>query len=537
MSLSVSSPVYVAEVPAPSEPLSADPLAMLQTERSKYQPLFFLVPFLVAAVSWVAGGIALLTDFAWLLITTLCVVFLLAELRAFSFRWGIGGLLVFGGVLIWFCYDYFDNWFLRTFRFPEASYLVPEETLARATMWHAAFIPCMLLGMRIRLGGKVERLLARYPEPEKGSLYLFLILVLFAIGMSPYFIFVDEPFYMAIWNEFLGGRAGGALWTVGRTGNVNYSFGAYVAQILQVGAFASVLGAFYAICVARTWVGRAIGLAIWAPAAALGFGTGTRGSLVLVALPLVGFLFLRYQAQAAAILRRVSLRAYLGLAATLIGLLILVQIQATFRDAGFRKTDWERVEVTRLKGNMMFSESLQGFELIPKHQAPFYDNFPGEAIVRPIPDAIYWFFVSPIPRAIWTDKPIDPVWVWYNRVVAGTGVEGTTISHGAVGYWYFRYGFWGVLQGGLFIGFLMGVTERLLRDYAVYKPILIVVSLALATFLFRAYRGLQWVELHATLVGLAALAVAILVLRPFFNVSPQPLPPPASSAPPAPAAG
>lgn len=525
MSLSVPSSAYPPELATAEATSPTDPLAIVQEERSKYQPLFFLVPFLVAAVSWVAGGIALLTDFSWLLITMLCVVFLLAELRAFSFRWGIGGLLVFGGVLIWFCYDYFANWFLRTFRFPDATYLIPEETLARATMWHAAFIPCMLLGLRIRLGGHVERLLARYPEPQKGSLYLFLILVLFAFGMSPYFIFVNEPFYSALWNEFLGGRSGGAMWTVGRTGNVNYSFGAYVAQILQVAAFASVLGAFYAICVARTWVGRLIGIAVWVPSAALGFGTGTRGSLVLVALPVVGFLFLRYQAQAAAFLRRVSFRAYVGLAATLIGLLILVQIQATFRDAGFRKTDWERVEVTNLQGNMMFSESLQGFELIPKHTPPFFDRFPGEAIIRPIPDAIYWFVVSPIPRAIWTDKPIDPVWVWYNRVVAGTGLEGTTIAQGAVGYWYFRYGFWGVLQGGLLIGFLMGVTERLLREYAYAKPILIVVSLALATFLFRCYRGLAWPDLHATMVGLAALGVAIIVLRPFFNVAPQPLPP------------
>lgn len=523
MSLSAPYPSYPADGPAAvsADQTDGDPLAIVAEERSKYQALFFLAPLAVSAVSWVAGGIALLTDFAFLLMAVLCVVFLIAELRAFSFRWGIGGLLVYGGSLIWFFYDYFDNWFLRTFRFPDAVYMVPEETLARAAMAHAAFILFMILGLRIRLGGYLDRLIARYPEPGSDGLYLVLIVLLFAFGMSPYFIFVDEPFYSALWNEFLGGRAGGALWTVGRTGNVNFSFGGYVAQILQVAAFASILGAFFAICVAKTWVGRAIGIAIWIPSAALGFGTGTRGSLVLVALPVVGFIFLRYQAQAAALLRRVSFRGYVGLASALLALLVLVQIQATFRNLGFRKTDWERVQVTKLQGNSMFSESLRGFELIPKYTPVFYDRFPGEAIVRPIPETVYWFFVSPMPRAIWTNKPIDPVWVWYNNVVAGTGTEGTTIAPGGVGYWYFRYGFWGVIQGGLIMGFMMGVAERLLREHAHYKPILIVVSLALATFLFRCFRGLAWTDLHGTLVGLGALAIAILVLRPFFGGAPQ----------------
>jgi hypothetical protein len=392
-------------------------------------------------------------------------------------------------------------------------------------MCTAIFMFGMALGLQIRLGGKLEKLIARFPEPGSERMYVVLILGMFLFGMSPYVIFTNQPFYIAIWNDIVGGRSTTGLWLVGRTGNVNYNYGAYLAQVLQVAQFASILGAFLAVCISRTWLTRAFGIAVWIPSALLGFGTGSRGALVMVALPLIGFLFIRFQAEAAAVFRRVSFRGYFWLAVTLFIVLVLVQVQITFRNEGFRSADLDKVSVSDVQGNAMFSESLKGFELIPKYQPPFFDRFPGEAILRPIPEALFWFFVSPVPRAFWTEKPIDPVWLWYNNVVAGTkGNEGTTISHGAVGYWYFRFGVWGVIQGGMFMGFLMGVVERLLRFYSAEKPILIVISLALATFLFRCYRGLSWIELHATIVGMVALAVAIYILRPFFG-SQQPAEP------------
>lgn len=517
--MSLSSPLPL-ETTRSEETLEKDAAQLFaaQNERSNFQPVLFLFPTVVATLSWLAGGISLLTDFSFLLMTVLCGVFLLAELRSFSFRWGIGGLLVHGGSLIWFFYDYFDHWFLRDFRFGNSVRMVPEETLARAAMFHAIFIVFMLVGLRVRLGGYVDRAIARFPEPSSERMYVVLISGMFLFGMSPYIFFTNEPFYIAVWNDIVGGRAGGALWSVGRTGNVNFSYGAYLAQVLQVAQFASILGAFFAICITRTWAGRVFGIAVWVPSALLGFGTGSRGALVLVALPVVGFFFIRYQAEAAAVLQRVSLRAYAYMGATLMVILVFVQVQVAFRNEGFRSADLQDFNVANVQGNSMFSESLKGFELIPEYMEPFYARIPGESLVRPIPDALYWFVVSPMPRAIWTNKPIDPVWLWYNNVVAGTkGNEGTTISHGAVGYWYFRFGAAGVVQGGLFMGFLMGVAERLLRYHASAKPILIVIALALATFLFRCYRGLAWIELHATMVGMLALGVAVLALRPFFG--------------------
>lgn len=492
---------------------------MIREERSKWQPLLLGIPLVAATVSALAGGIPFLTDFAFLLLAIFCAIFMIAEFRAFSFRWGIGGLVIFGGTLVWYCQDYFTNFGGRAlFGGTGSIHGIPYETLARAAAHHMLFVLMMVLGMRIRLGGKLEGLIAKFPEPGQDRLYIVLFLTMFAFGMSPYFFFTVDGPLVAFWNDLMNGRSGGAVWTIGRDGNVNYSYGAYIAQVLQVAQMASVLAGFYAVYIAKGWTGRIIGLLIWLPSAALGFGSGTRGALVVVALPLVGFVFIKFQSIAAARLKRVSFRGYMMLTGMLFLLLLLVQVQITFRGSGFREADVGEVLDKPIQGNGMYSESLTGFYIIPKFLDPFYTKFPGQSMIMPVPDAVYWFFISPMPRAVWKDKPIDPVWQWYNNTVAGTtGTEGTTISQGGVGYWYFRFGLWGTIQGGLFMGFLTGMTERLLREYSPRKPILILVSLGFATFLFRCFRGLQWMEFHGTLVGLVALGVAITVLRVFLG--------------------
>jgi hypothetical protein len=508
-------------LPLEQEYVPADDGApIIAEERSKWQPAFFIAPMAVCVISALAGGVPALTDLGFLMLTGICVVLLIAEFRAFSFRWGIGGLLVYGGTLVWFCQDYLHNYLGRSFFGGITTSIIPAETVARAAAYHMLYVMMLSLGLRIRLKGYFERFLGRMPEPGSNTQYVILIVGMFLFGLSPYAFFTaNHNPIEAFWADVMGGRASGALWTVGRSStdggsNLNYNYGAYLAQVLQVGAMGSILGAFYAINIAKTWAGRIFGFAIWLPSAMLGFGSGTRGALVMVTLPVVGFAFIRFQAKAAARLRRVSLRGYLILISMLLAMLAAVQIQISFRGSGFQEADLGSVADRPIEGNSMFSESLTGFYLIPQFLDPFYSKFPGEGMVMTVPDTAFWFFVTPIPRAVWNDKPIDPVWQWYNNTVAGThGVEGTTISDGGVGHWYFRYGFFGVVEGGLFIGFLMGVTERLLRDRFQARPISILVALGVATFLFRQFRGLQWVEFHATMVGLVALAILVKVLH------------------------
>lgn len=496
--------------------------AMVRQERSKWQAAWFGFPIFLAVMSWAGNGIPILTDAAWLTITILCLIFLVGEFRAFSFRWGIGGLVVYGGSLIWLCYDYMAHWFAGGEYHERVFEEITAETLARATLAHAIYIPMMVLGLRLAFGGRVERVISKIPGPKSPRMWLLLSLTMVLVGLIPHTFFTRDGLIISLWNDIWAGRAGGgAAWTTGRTGNVNFAYGAYLAQVIQVGTFGSILAGYYAILVARSVAGRVFGMFLYSIAFGQAFGTGARGIVMFVALPLVGFLFLRLQAEAAAAGRRVSLKAYGWLLAALLALLVVVQVQITFRNEGFKDAALDRVSMTKIEGNVMFSESLHGFNLIPKFMDSFYTRYPGESVVRPVWDTVYWFFVTPVPRAVWTTKPIDEVGIWYNKLVGGTkdGIEGTTISQGAVGTWYFRYGWSGVIQGGLIVGFVLGVGERMLRFYG-HRSLTIIIALGIATWQFRGFRGWNFIDFHPLLVGILGLAAIYLVLRALFGDDP-----------------
>ena len=242
----------------------------------------------------------MITDFSFLLFTVVCLILLVAELRAMLRRWGIGGLTLYGGCLVWFCYDYIVHWVNASSSFVALAG-IDYQTLAKAAFYTILYAFSMSIGLNIRRPHWPERLLLKTPELKSSSMQLWLILVIFAIGISPYFIFTAEPFYVAIYHQFLAGRGGiGPRWTVGRSGNLNYNFGAYVAQILQVGSGGSVYAILYAVLVAKNIFQKSISWAIWLLWLMLGIGTGTRGDVVASMLPLLAAIFLRYQSVAAA---------------------------------------------------------------------------------------------------------------------------------------------------------------------------------------------------------------------------------------------
>lgn len=527
MSLTISPAVPIESQNGVASEQASAPVGseMIRIERSKYIPLYFAPSVFSALVSYAVGGLPLLNDFAFFGALIAAVAIVIAEFRAFSFRWGLGTMLGAAGVIVWLGYDYVTHWSVffgdqRTLGLE----VVSEKVLGRAVAAHMLFLPFFFLGMRIRLGGWVERRIAGLPGPRTPQMWLALCLVAIGIGFAPYFIFTRGNPIENIWRDIWAGRAaGGAQWVTGRTGNANYSWGAYIAQIQQVGIYGSIIAGYFAIMVARTALGRVLGIILWVPAALQGFGSGTRGMFLLTALPLVGFLFVRLQANAAAKGRRVSLAGLGWLAAALMGVLVVVQIQIAYRDIGFQKVEFKNVSLSKIEGNMMFSESLHGFAMVPDYREPFYSSFPGQSIIWPAWDTVYWFVITPFPRAVWNNKPIDPVGIWYNKLVGRTadGVEGTTISNGLVGYWYFRFGWPGVIEGGLILGFMFGVIERLLREHS-HKPLAVVAALGLGTCCFRTFRGLAWLDFHPTMVGLAGLAMLTMVVRLVVNDNPQP---------------
>ena len=134
-------------------------------------------------------------------------------------------------MLIWFCYDYFYLWFLGWIRHWNLPF--SEVVVAKAAMYHMLYILCMSIGLRIRAGRWLSRLITKFPEPPDPSNYFLVVIVTQIIGLLPYLLFTRESFFLAIYHQISGGRtAGGTQWTVGRTGNLNYNFGGYVAELL-----------------------------------------------------------------------------------------------------------------------------------------------------------------------------------------------------------------------------------------------------------------------------------------------------------------
>ena len=496
-----------------SEARVSQPLAERgYVERSVYTPLALVPAVLVTGFSWAAGGLPTVTDLGFLLLTLACLALLVVELVRFPRRFGIGGFVLYGGVLMWFCYDYMTNYFAQPDSIARTTF--SPDVIAKAAYFHALFVLMMAVGMQLPVGLWLERALDRVPEPTWHGFYFYIMLAMLAVGLSPYVFFTNEHWYEALWKEFVGGRSSGAEWTVGRTGNLNYEWGAYIAQITQIGKVGGQFAVFYALLIARRPTAIVTGWLVWLFWLALAFGSGTRSQVAFMSLPAMALVFLKYQAMAAAFFKGLSLRAYVATGVLAVFVVFLIQFQSLFRNTSYVEAQLSDVSLTKLEGNSMFSEGMIGYDTIPRKKDFLYNSIPGESLIRPMPQTLFNFAIGPIPRALWNSKPVDPVWEWYNTAFLGTddGTQGTTIATGLVGSWYFPYGYSGVMQGGLLIGWLMILCERVLQG-ARGRALVILLSLAMADWLFRQFRAMNFSDLYMLAIGWGLMASLILAQR------------------------
>ena len=473
--------------------------------RSRQMWVPFIVPMLLTAVSWMAGGIPLLTDAGFLGLTVICAIYVIRELLVFPQRFGVGGLILFGGALMWFSYDYCTNWLGVNFSgsgpilsgsnvWGEAPY--SADILAKASFFHSMFMLFASMGLLIKRGDWASRPLTAVPEPSGRSFYLLLLLLFCFLGISPYLFFTVDPWYIAIFEHMRGGYTHGIAWTVGRGPTINTTslMATVQVQLLELGYIAGAFAAFYSILIARAAPGKVLGWALWVFWMLMATGTGGRSNTLTVAMPAVVLLFLKHNARAASLLHRISPRAYLT--AFVIGLvtLVVVQYQGRFRTIVFEERDLSDFSVTKLAGNTMFSEGLVGYYLVPEYKPFLYDTFPGASLIRPIPQTLFDFGVGFVPRPLWPGKPVNEIAMWYSRAVTGEkqdleerGITG--VSRGLVGHWYFPYGWIGVVEGGLFFGWLLVLGERALARN-LHRPLTILIVLGYLTFLFRSFRDI-----------------------------------------------
>jgi oligosaccharide repeat unit polymerase len=289
--------------------------------------------------------------------------------------------------------------------------------------------------------------------------------------------------------------------------NLNYDWGGYVAQILQIGQMTGILAAAYSIMIARSLLGKIIGWPIWLFWVGYSFAGMRRGDFAFMGLPVAALLYYKYQSALIGQIRLSRWKAYALGGVVAFALLVGVQYEGSVR------ANTSSLELFTARGDTMFSEGLKAWAIFPDKKNYYYDDFPGETIVRPLPDTLFWLIIDPIPRALWNDKPLDSFGPWYSNLISGehTGANGTTVSSGAVGTWYFRFGPFGVIEGALLYGWLMGVAERSLRR-AGNRPLAVIFSLAFVTFMFRAYRDLWFHNLDQVLLTGVLLYVVVKLL-------------------------
>jgi oligosaccharide repeat unit polymerase len=377
----------------------------------------------------------------------------------------------------------------------------------------------MSIGLLLPYGKWIERLILKLPEAKSSRYYFFLIILFFALGILPYLLFTEERFPDVFIESFTQMRAigsEGVHWTVDRTGNLNYSWGGYVVQWVEAGYLGGLFAAFYAVLVGRNIWAKTIAWLIWGFWMAMAFGSGTRGQVVFMGLPVIALVYMRSQQVAGVQGKKLSVRAFWRSGWLLLLVLALVQFQATFREIPNEERVMTDVELFNLAGNNMFSEGMLAYYLIPETRPFFYDRFPGEALIRPLPDFVFLLVTHPIPRALWTSKPVDPLTQWYNVMATGrgNGLEGTTVAHGLVGSWYFKYGVAGIIEGGLLMGLLFSISERTLNR-GTGRPMVIMMSLGLLTWLFRCFRDVTFPELWGLLLGFLVLVGLIWIGRAF----------------------
>jgi hypothetical protein len=513
--MSYASEAYFGEFDAVPASAPEPAASTFPLRRSKLIPIPFAIPTLICLVSWLAGGIPLMTDMGFVILTLICLVYLIVELVKFPQRYGIGGIVLFGGVLVWFCHDYWSNWLGVDFR----AGVVPfgPELIARVACLYSLFVGVMSIGLLIPKGQWLVRLILRAPEPANANVYLGIWIALVVIGLLPFALFTTDGLFSAMIGAAAGSITGTTIhWTVGRTGNYNYNWGGYVAQIIEIGEFSSVFGIFYGIFICRSKLLSILPWINWLYWLMYSFESGRRGEVAAQMIPAIGFLYIKFQLQTAAASGRPrqSVRAYVMAGVLILGTLFVVQYQGYFRDVGLNSSDLSQFELFKNQGNSMFSESLAGFQQIPDHHPIFRGSIPGEGAVLALPETLFWFSIGPIPRALWINKPADSATIWYNALNTGSeGLEGTTVSQGIVGHWYFRYGLLGMIEGALLIGWLMGIVERILQNSG-DKPLGILYSLVLMAWLFRIYRNFYFGELYGWIIGAAAFAILVTLLSP-----------------------
>lgn len=210
------------------------------------------------------------------------------------------------------------------------------------------------------------------------------------------------------------------------------------------------------------------------------YDQGTRSYLAMAVIPVMTLWILR-RAFRESRFRPARLLA-LGVAFGFV-LLALAQFQAAWR------TDYSRAKMEQ----QSFSEIVN-----PQQHIDFFTETANAIVVRdqlldkPLYEsAIFYFSINPIPRVLWTGKPVAMTQWHFTLYRWGVDIfeKGGNALPSIVGQYYMSFNTPGVIWIGLLFGLITAVLERLFHRAADRTEYMVAVVSAF-TFMFLSYRYL-----------------------------------------------
>lgn len=325
-------------------------------------------------------------------------------------------------------------------------------------------------------------------DKKPSGLFYPAIFGLFLIGFVPYVLFGGglENIIKALGQ----GRAVEAPWKSGPLGDGRSAL-YYISRSGMVAA-AGFAGTWGVLQRSRQ---RGVLLGVFlATLTLVFFDGGTRSWVALGAVPTVlAWLAFRF-------------RERMTLGNVIIAILVVSATQFTFEFArASRMLGWNRkalMSIDPLKrefDNDFFSELVVSVDLVPQRHSYFYL------------DDLWAFVAHPVPRALWSGKPISPVLSYYNDVVADGILARANKLPSHIGQFYMSFGYVGVVLLGLLSGMISAIASALMQSRHVR---LAHVGGAIAAWWFLMGRGVYpaW-----SYVVLFALAISIVGFRTAVN--------------------
>jgi len=169
--------------------------------------------------------------------------------------------------------------------------------------------------------------------------------------------------------------------------------------------------------------------------------------------------------------RRLRTRHVLIGAGSVAALLLVFQVMLEYRRVGlaelFASGKTEPIlERDYLHVDDNFYRLCQIIELIPDYYPHTYHKY------------LVFVLVRPIPRVLWSDKPVDPGF----ELSSVIGARGVSLSSSVIGELYMAAGFFGIALGGWFYGRLSGMASQLLTLRTNFGAVIIYAIMTMSLF-------------------------------------------------------